>query len=372
MKNIIFVVEDAIYANDGYKSRIQMEMDILSAEEVNFIVLAPNSKKNKIEFMNQAKIVYFKAFSPKIPFVLNKYFLISKLRKTINEFKNSIIICEALPSAVCVYDFCKKNDIKFVFDCHGTAPDEVYLYHKNFCGLLFSHWLRNQEKKVVDCASLIVVVSESEVKHLNLNVRNKEYVILPMIPSNIFFNQSDSRNLIREKLNVDSKAKVFVYAGQNQKWQMSKETVMFYKKIEENCKNTFLLILTRQKADFTNLCLGMKVRNFSVITSSYADMPKYLDACDYGFCLRADHIINRVSSPTKVLEYISRNVRPIITEYVGDYSECLQKEDLGDVVDINEIFIPKKLNDKSKSKQFLDKMMNLKFVYISKLKKLMN
>lgn len=369
MKNIIFIVEDAIYANDGYKSRIQMEMNLLSSENVNFIVLAPYSK-NKIEFINHVNIVYFKAFSPKIPFVFNKFFLISKLKKTLNELKNPIIICEALPSAVCVYDFCKKNDFKFVFDCHGTAPDEVYLYHKNFCGLLFSHWLRNQEKKVINSASLIVVVSESEITHLK--AQNKEYVILPMLPSDIFFNQSDSRNLIRDKLNISSEAKVFVYAGQNQKWQMSKETVMFYKRIEEKCKNTFLLILTRQKTEFTNLCLEMKIKNFCVTTSSYSDMPGYLDACDYGFCLRADHIINRVSSPTKVLEYIARNVRPVITEYVGDYSKILQKEDIGDIVNINEIYTPKKLNDKIKSKQFLEKMMKLKFIYITKLNNLMD
>ena len=50
MKNIIILVEDAIYANDGYKSRIEMEMGILG-EEFNFIVLAPLLSGKPINFL---------------------------------------------------------------------------------------------------------------------------------------------------------------------------------------------------------------------------------------------------------------------------------------------------------------------------------
>ena len=64
-------------------------------------------------------------------------------------------------------------------------------------------------------------------------------------------------------------------------------------------------------------------------------MPKHLDACDYGFCLRSSSIINRVASPTKVLEYLARNVKPILTEYVGEFSSSLKEANLAEIIDID-------------------------------------
>ena len=60
-------------------------------------------------------------------------------------------------------------------------------------------------------------------------------------------------------------------------------------------------------------------------------MPQYLDACDYGFCIRNSSIVNKVASPTKVLEYVARNVKPILSEYVGDFSEVLPKKGLASI-----------------------------------------
>ena len=56
---------------------------------------------------------------------------------------------------------------------------------------------------------------------------------------------------------------------------------------------------------------------------------------DFGFCLRNDNIINLVASPTKVLEYVSRNVVPILTEHVGDFSRDLLQDKIAYVIDIN-------------------------------------
>ena len=99
-----------------------------------------------------------------------------------------------------------------------------------------------------------------------------------------------------------------------------------------------LLIFTHDVTEFRKKVKDTGIKNFRIISVKYEDMPAYLDACDFGFCLRENNIINLVASPTKVLEYISRNVKPILTEYVGDYSRKLGENNLAFV--INEKFNP--------------------------------
>lgn len=369
MKNIIILVEDAIYANDGYKSRIEMEMGILG-EEFNFIVLAPLLSGKPINFsLNNVTVLKYKALPSYVPFVFNKRKMLRALNRTLEKYKNSIVMCEALPSAVCVHKFCKKRGIKFVFDCHGTAPDEVYMYHNNFFGYIFSKWLRKEQGKVVSEAALTVTVSYKQKELLSL--QQQKWAILPMLPSNHFFVLPNKREKIRKLLGIDDGTSVFVYSGQNQKWQMSRETIKFYKRIEDSTQNCFLLVLTGQVDSFKLLCDEEKIKHCLIMSVPYSDMPCYLDACDYGFCLRADHIVNRVASPTKVMEYLVRNVRPILTNYVGDFSKQLEKLQLADVVNIDDVYVigNKSSNELTRS-YVLDFVNTSKEQYLSKIRAL--
>lgn len=369
MKNIIILVEDAIYANDGYKSRIEMEMGILG-DEYNFFILAPSMSDIPIEFsIKNVRVIKYKAFPSFIPFVFNKRFLLSALKSLLHAYPNAVVICEALPSAVCAYNFCKKNDIKFVFDCHGTAPDEVYMCHKNIAGLIFSKWLKKEQSKVAFESSLTVTVSMKQKELLNLP--KEKWSILPMLPSNHFFTLPNKRNEIRKKLGIDDSTVVFVYSGQNQKWQMSQETIKFFKRIEIRYPNCFLLVLTGQVSSFNTLCKEENINNYKVISVKYSEMPFYLDACDYGFCLRADHIVNKVASPTKVMEYLVRNVRPILTNYVGDFSENLSKLKLADIVNIDDVYLLKGRIIQLSSKSYvIDFAKSSKDQYASKIRAL--
>ena len=369
MKNLIILVEDAIYANDGYKSRIEMEMGILG-DEYNFFILAPSMSDKTIEFsIKNVKVIKYKAFPSFVPFVFNKLYLLRALKSLLQDCPNAVVMCEALSSAVCVYNFCKKNDIKFVFDCHGTAPDEVYMCHKNIAGLFFSKWLKKEQSKVVFEASLTVTVSFKQKELLNLP--QEKWSFLPLLPSNHFFTLPNKRNDIRRTLGIDDSTVVFVYSGQNQKWQMSKETIKFFRRIEIREQNCFLLVLTGQVNSFDTLCKEENIKNYKVISVQYSEMPFYLDACDYGFCLRADHIVNKVASPTKVMEYLVRNVRPVLTNYVGDFSENLRKLQLADIVDIDDVYSFNRKFIRSSSKSYVvDFAKSCKDHYISKIRAL--
>ena len=54
---------------------------------------------------------------------------------------------------------------------------------------------------------------------------------------------------------------------------------------------------------------------------------------DFGFILRENHVINKVSSPIKLLEYTSSGVIPILTDSVGDYPMIMKDQKIGIVID---------------------------------------
>ena len=62
------------------------------------------------------------------------------------------------------------------------------------------------------------------------------------------------------------------------------------------------------------------IADVSVSSRSPQDLMKEYEACHYGFLLRKDITVNHVACPTKVVEYISKGIVPIInTEHVGDF-----------------------------------------------------
>lgn len=327
LRNLLIIVEDSIHVNDGYKTRIEMEIELLK-EYFKIYVLIPKRDK-EVTFRNKINILNYDAYSNNIPFVLNKYKLLGYLKTILKDFDDPILYFESLTTAAMVYDFCKCNNLQFVYDCHGTVPDEVLLYHNNIIGWLYSRWLRKTEKKIVKFADMVVTVSIAQTKLFNVS---RKFVVLPMLPSKHFFSNANYRNEIRNKLNIGLEKKVFVYSGQMQKWQMAEETIKYYYKLSRTYKDTFLLVLTGQVEEFKELCAQYDIE-YLVMSVNYAEMPKYLDACDYGFCIRDNSIVNRVASPTKVLEYVARGIKPILSSYVGDFSKLFKDNNIGFVIE---------------------------------------
>lgn len=336
MRNIVFIVGTAIYNGDGYKSRIMMEIDILKKYHKLYILLPEykNIKTHKdIEFGNDVIVLKYNTYSGLIGKIKSLKAFKNELLQVKEKINNPVYYCESLMPAFKTSCFLKKKDC-IVFDCHGSEADEFYLYHNNLIGKGIYYILKMCERKVINNSKLIITVTEAQYYKWNIT---KKYLVLPMLPSKHFFDVANYRREIRNKLNIPNDKIVYVYSGSDAKWQLCKETIRYYKEIENNQKNTFLLILTQNKVYFEELLIKENINSYKVCKVNYLEMPAYLDACDFGFCLRNDSIVNRVASPTKVLEYLARNVKPILTEFVGDFSR--QLGNYACVIDINKCVI---------------------------------
>ena len=60
-----------------------------------------------------------------------------------------------------------------------------------------------------------------------------------------------------------------------------------------------------------------------------------LAGADYGFLLRKDDPVNKVSSPTKFAEYISAGLNIIMTDCIGDFSDYAFINQMGIVLPSN-------------------------------------
>lgn len=323
--------------NDGYQTRIEMEMELLS-DFFDFHVFASDSSMG-ITLRTEASYYYYRTVKTKyktLNGILNKIYYKIDLEKTIRNNHYDVVCFESMMPLLRASGRIKREKIKMIYDCHGTQPDEYLLYHRGPLAQLISKFYRFEERRKVRQSDLIVTVTDRQFDMWKVNNR---HVKLPMIPASHFLSQNTTTcNDIRKELEIPDEAIVFVYSGQNSKWQMCNETVAYYKRIEERNRNAFLLILSPAIKEFHTICNQMGINRYKVVSVPYYDMPRYLDNCNFGFCLRENHIINLVASPTKVLEYLSRNVRPILSSYVGEYSGFLQKNDMASVVELSDEF----------------------------------
>ncbi len=330
MKTIIFIASSIFYREDGYKTRIMMEIEKLKKNN-NIILFLPHYPKTDVIFPDNIIVEkYATDYGHKFHYIRNNLSFRKSLKKLLDNNKDGIVIGESLIPSIKSIGIVKARKLRFVFDCHGTEPDEYRMKYPGIRGNIFFTILKLFENKVVKNSDLLITVTEYQFELWNC--KRKNHVVLPMMPSKQFYiNPGINRVLVRKKLDILEEEEVYVYSGQNQKWQMCEETIDIFKKISLKRNNARLIILTNKEEYFKKLCQDKNIKNVIILSVPYKEMPQYLDACDYGFCIRNSSIVNKVASPTKVLEYVARNVKPILSEYVGDFSEVLPKKGLASI-----------------------------------------
>lgn len=330
------ITDQGIHEGTGYSSRVKFELEILSNFFEKPVLIYPEGKALSREFN---KLCLPMPITIDKPIAFQQEKVNEQLSTIIKKHgKPKIIYGQNLFATFSALKFAKQNSIPIIFDYHGVVPYEIFGMNNIPLGYIKKIIAKFIEKKTIKKANLIVTVSNNFVRYIN---RKNDSTILPMLPSDLFINKynnevQDKDNLYIQ-LNISKESIVFCYLGQAQFWQLPDETLNFYKHIEEVYKDTHLLVITKDKVNFEKKIRDKKIINSTVISAKHDDVPRYLSICDYGFALRNPSIINQVSSPTKVLEYVSQGVKPIITECVGDFSELFLKKQIALVIPYKKI-----------------------------------
>jgi hypothetical protein len=196
---------------------------------------------------------------------------------------------------------------KIVTDLHGIVPEE-----EKYAGNDQQAQRMGQiEHEVFKYCKKFVAVSHAMAKHFvkkyNLS-DNTEWVILPI------FNLESIRIDAAEK----GKSKTVIYAGGAQRWQ---NVELMVDAINKTYTKYNFKILTHEPDKFTGLTPEALDRTECRAVESYRVASYYKEA-SLGFVLRDDIPLNNVACPTKLIEYLSTGVVPVVlSPKVGDFVE---------------------------------------------------
>lgn len=195
--------------------------------------------------------------------------------------------------------------------------------------------LRQLEKRFLQRFGTITVVSEGMRKYLwqNYGISPVRVVVLPCAADQDTFGyRPDSRLEIRRDLDLEDRI-VFVYSGVSAPWQCIRETIACFKLIKDFDDRAFLLVLSPDREIFKQYLSCLDPEDYRVLSVEHTLMDRYLSSADCGFLIRKRNVINRVASPLKFSEYLMCGLPVIIGPGVGDFSDIIQNEGTGVVID---------------------------------------
>jgi hypothetical protein len=234
----------------------------------------------------------------------------------LNFFKHLATILRLACSADCIYVHSIGNALailplylfhKVVTDMHGAVPEEFRSSGKR------AAWLRYVpvEWVAVRFSRCVVTVSKAMAEHL----RNK-YRLPGLRSFNIpIFEDVEVAGASRGERTLPR----VIYAGGAQAWQNVDLMLQSMAQAEGLCNFT---VLTGDVATFRQKVAELGLRDVEIGSVPKQEVYGYYAGADYGFVLRDDTVVNRVACPTKLVEYLSCGVIPIVIQpRIGDFLE---------------------------------------------------
>lgn len=236
--------------------------------------------------------------------------------------KASLVYIQSIYNALYAIFFICIFKKYYVLDLHGVVPEELEMQNKKLHTFIFSKIEKILFKKVNVC----VAVTNKMVKHYELKYSNSNcfYIVYAILPSHLKnihydFNENESVEII--------------YSGNMQSWQ-NIDLMLDAIKLNLGRKINFT-ILTGELENFTKLLEKYQIDKDSITMRSVKpnELARYYKKSNYGFILRDDILVNTVACPTKIIEYLSFGIIPIVlSPKIGDF------EDLGyEYISINQL-----------------------------------
>ncbi|MBR5907064.1 MAG: hypothetical protein IKZ50_01560 [Bacteroidales bacterium] len=229
--------------------------------------------------------------------------------------KFDIYVATTLSDVIGLYVRGKK---KIFFWVQGIIPEESYMRHQSKLRLKV---LSVMEKYALKSSKFIAFVSKAMEEHYNekykMSFQGKS-MVFPCY--NAYLDETAFTPKEKYKNNV------FVYAGGLAEWQCFDEMLDIYRRIEEITPDTKLLILTKDKATATKKIEKRGIQNYEIGFVAKEELPQVLASAKFGFVIRKDNPVNKVSTPTKISSYLSCGLIPIFGDSIKSFK--LQSEDM--------------------------------------------
>lgn len=283
-----------------------------------FLAYFPNSLESKGGFAHRIFQIdeLFKNISRVYLYVsLRKYLIPQRTKKgTLKEYRLNIVyfpfIIYLILKAKLIYVHSIYNT-RFIFpvlfmskakvfvELHGALPEEV-LFTKN--NLILFKVYSLLEMIIVKRANFLVSVSEALANHITQKWKiNRHIFLIPMV----------TIGKIIDEFKLNTRKIDFIYVGGIHRWQCLNKVIQVLEMYPNKKAKVFL-------SDLNHIYKFPDYTDVSSIAPS--EVSKYLLDSKLGFVIRDNHILNKVSCPTKLIEYMLYGVVPIVDfEDIGDF-----------------------------------------------------
>lgn len=194
------------------------------------------------------------------------------------------------------------------------------------------------EREVVHTADLRIAVSQALVDHwrARLEYSASRHIVIPCtLGRSVEALPARHQNGLRKELGWNPSDTVLVYSGTVVGWQSLELAETVVAPWLDSDPSRRMLFLSSEHPVINRL----RGRFPSQVARRWVPHQKVrglLQDCDLGLLLREDRVTNRVASPTKFAEYLSGGLSVVISAHVGDFSEMVKAERLGQVLEEGE------------------------------------
>ena len=344
---ILHLINGNMASDDGYTQRVKRQeslwnndikdIDLYIFNIISWKLLLKIKRKHKCveeskqyAKSNNYKYKYIQGYPLQL-FLLtpNIYFYMCarKIYKYCKKNKINTIYAENLICGYTAYICKKKYKISYYMDYHGVAPEEFLLTNKALGRINYSYY-KKMERNALESADGIVCVSNRFREYItsNFNVNPNQIIIAPScIEINRIGYSESIRKTVRKKLKIENDYKVIVYAGGCGHWHCDDQIIQLFGKIYKKYNTIYFIFLTNQSnhtkiiQNFTEA--NIPKTNYFVGYAPNEKIPEYYSASDFGIIIRNNSIINKVASPTKVIEYMASGLGIISTSNIGDIED---------------------------------------------------
>jgi len=125
---------------------------------------------------------------------------------------------------------------------------------------------------------------------------------------------------------------LFCYLGTGAPWQALDKLSLLWQEIARQDNSIRFRVISRDPRCRV-LARGLDAERIEFVQSEkFEEVAEFLHACEAGFLIREDHIINRVSFPTKAAEYLAAGCWVVVSDLDWDASDYIRRFECGYLV----------------------------------------
>lgn len=234
-------------------------------------------------------------------------------------------------AAAIAYGASRLTGRRFFDDADGPLSEEYVdagVWARGSVGHRLSAW---GEARFLARADAVAVLTDRRRAEIASRSRVPVAVLPCAVDTNHFTPEPAARERLRRELRLAGI--VLVYAGKSGGWYLTEAMLEFAVSAREVFGEICLLVLTPEFPErFSRPALERGLR-VEVRRASRGEMPAYLSAADAGLSLVLSAPSKAAASPVKNGEYLACGLPVVTTPGIGDYSELLETERVGVVIE---------------------------------------